>query len=221
MAFWFVVAAAVIVGLIWLAAASRIRVRVRYSRSGHFDELVIIVRALHGIVGYQVTIPEIMIRGRNLVYRRESSASIGNMPVTHKSRWRNGAGVIRRLWNIYRHNPQIQVWIRQTLKKVACTRFRLDFRVGTGDPPSTAMLSGLLWTVYGCAVAVTGHATQLKTTPHGSVEPVYEGTEFGMVWEADFRIRFGTAVLSVFKLGLRAIRTGRSFRYWRQGLAGP
>ncbi|WP_169306563.1 DUF2953 domain-containing protein [Cohnella pontilimi] len=220
LAFWLIVLAAAIVALIVAAWVSRIRIRVRYSRSGNNDQLVVIVRALYGAAGFQAEIPAIMLQSWNLIYRQELEATIGNRLVTRKVRWKVGGGA-GRLLKLYRDNRQVRIWLLDTLKKVDCTRFRLDFRVGTGDAASTAVVSGLLWTVYGAAIAIAGRFMRLKAHPHGAVAPVYDGQEFSVVCETDMELRLGTALLSLMKLGTKAIRMGRTINYWRRSLAGP
>jgi hypothetical protein len=229
MAFWIGVVLALLVGLLVLAILSRIRVRIRYSRSGQLDQAVLIVRAIYGIVRYKLEIPSIMIRGWNVIYRQKTSGNVPGQPTSTEverpltgSRKSKGSTASNAASKLLRQMPKgaLRAWVLETLRKVDCTRFRLDFRVGTGDAPSTAVVSGLLWSVYGCAVAVTGETMKLKARPQGNVQPVYDSSEFAMVWEADFRIRLGAALWSVLKLGLRAIPMGRSIGHWRRALAG-
>jgi hypothetical protein len=214
MAFWFCLALVVLLALVMLAAISRVKVRVRYSRSGENDQLVVVLRALFGAYRYHVVIPAFMVRGWNLVYGIKSSQQFAGQQTVSKPEWRVGAGVIRRLMS--------NKWLRASLKTVECTRFRLDMRVGTGDALLTGICSGLFWTLYGCAVALTSQTVTLKTRPYGGVAPVFGSTqELSVVWEADFRVRTGTFVWALLKNGGRTVIMRQSWKNWRNWVKRP
>lgn len=214
MAFWISAAIAAVILLLILAAVSRLRMRIRYSRSGELDELTLIVRGLYGAYRYRLIIPAILLRARGIYYEQKSSKSIAGDSIENGTHWRKGRAIL--LKTIKAGSP-----LRKMLRKVECTRFRLDFRVGTGDAPSTAVMSGVLWAVRGCFIGFASEVTTLKTTPYGEVEPVYAYPEFSVVWEADFQIRFGTFVWSFLKQWRGMYSLGRQFRYWDKGRAGP
>jgi hypothetical protein len=107
------------------------------------------------------------------------------------------------------------------MKKVECTRWRLDFRAGTGEAASTAVVTGLLWAITGFASGAAGQLITLKTSPHGNVVPNYATTEFSVVWEADFRIRVSTALAAGIKLGKNTIHLRKALRAWRIFISGP
>jgi hypothetical protein len=223
MAFWlWIVFVVVIVGIVGVLL-SRIRLRVRYSRSGKLDQLVVIVQALYGLFHYQVNIPSIVIRGWNVVYREKKA---GDLIENNKPKKRMiGKGTVRRYAEGYRtilqSTKQFRRWVRQSLKKVECTRWRLDFRVGTGDAASTAIVTGLLWAVSSCASGAAGQYITLKTSPQSEIAPNYSEIEFTVVWEADFRIRVGTIFVSFIELGTKTIHLARAMRAWRNLLVPP
>ncbi|PRX73828.1 Protein of unknown function (DUF2953) [Cohnella sp. SGD-V74] len=225
MAFWLWIALAVAAAAIVAAMFSQIKVRVRYSRSGKLDQLVVIVQALFGLFRYQILLPSIVIRGWNVVYREQREGGLPGKEKDAKAKRMLGRRTVRRYIRAYRtvlvSTKQFKRWARTTLKKVECTRWRLDFRVGTGDAASTAVLTGLLWAVSGCATGVADRLISLRASPHGEVTPNYSSPEFTVVWEADFRIRLGTAVAAFFKLGISTVRIGRAIRAWRSWLTPP
>ncbi|QJD82368.1 DUF2953 domain-containing protein [Cohnella herbarum] len=224
MAFWLWIAVLLVVAGLVAALFSRIRVRVRYSRSGHLDQLVVVIQAVYGLFQYQVILPSIVIRGWNVVYREKREDNLAGHKQKQKKRMIN-RGTILRYVRAYRvllmSTNKFRRWVRQTAKKVECTRWRLDFRVGTGDAPSTAVVTGLLWAVSGCASGVAGQYLTLKTEPHGRVTPNYSSAEFTVIWEADFRIRVISALGAVMKLGTNTIRFGKAIRAWRSWLTAP
>lgn len=224
MAFWYWIAITGIALLALLAMLSRIRIRVRYSRSGRLDQLIIVVQALYGLFHYRMVLPSIVIRGLSLVYREKKSGGLTGKGKSNKKRV-IGLRTIRRYWAAYRtllsSTAQFKLWARQSLKKVECTRWRLDFTVGTGDAAQTAVLTGLLWAVAGCASGIAGQTVKLATKPQSRIEPNYAGIEFTVVWEADFQIRVYTVCNSILKLGRRTIRFGKALHAWRRWMTPP
>ncbi|MFC5531697.1 DUF2953 domain-containing protein [Cohnella yongneupensis] len=225
MAFWLWVVIGVIAIALIVALASRIRIRVRYSRSGRLDQLVVIVQALYGLFHYQFVLPSIVISGLNIIYRERKVGGIATIREEKKNKRKLGIGTMRRYWRSYRaiqlSTRKFTKWLRTTMKKVECTRWRLDFRVGTGDAAQTAVLTGLLWAVAGCASGVAGQFIRLATKPQSRIEPNYSATEFSAVWEADFQIRAFAACWSIIRLGTRTLHYGKALRAWRSTLAPP
>ncbi|WP_027085006.1 DUF2953 domain-containing protein [Cohnella panacarvi] len=224
MAFWLWCAAFAVAFLLILAMASRIRIRVRYSRSGKFDQLVVIVQALFGLVHYQLVLPSIMIRGLNVIYGEKKTGGVGTSHEEEKKRM-FGIRTFKRYWRSYRaiqfSTRKFAGWLRSTMKKVECTRWRLDFRVGTGDAAQTAVLTGLLWAVAGCASGAAGQFLKLSAMPQNRIEPNYSEPEFAAVWEADFQIRAFVVLWSMAKLGTRTVNLTKALRAWRATLAPP
>ncbi|TFE29947.1 DUF2953 domain-containing protein [Cohnella luojiensis] len=227
MAFWlWIVLAVVLVGIV-AALFSRVRFRVRYSRSGRLDQLVIVIQALYGLFHYQIILPSIVIRGWSIVYRdkREGGLSGIGTDDQKQNKRKISKGSLLRNARSYRtilfSTKKFRRWARRTMKKVECTRWRLDFRVGTGDAATTAVVSGLLWAVMGCASGAAGQFITLKTSPHGHVMPNYVTTEFSVVWEADFRIRVSSALAAGIKLGTKTIYLRKAIRAWRILISAP
>jgi hypothetical protein len=225
MAFWSWAGAIAAAALAVAAFASPVRIRVRYSKSGKQDQLVVIVRALYGLVRFRTVVPAVMIRGRTVLIRRVTSMQAAGQPNRKAANIRFDWKTMRRKWigyrGVLRSTRGFREWMGRTLKKVECTRFRLDLLVGTGDAPSTAIISGLLWTLFGCAIAMAGKTFTLKAAPHGSVQPVYGRIEFSVVWEADFRVRLGTMLASIIGLGAWIVHIRTAIRSWKRWLSNP
>lgn len=222
MAFWLWCVVGAIVILMIVAMASRIRIRVRYFRSGKLDQLVVIVQALYGLFHYQLVLPSIMVRGLNVIYSEKKETGTGTL---QENKRKFGVRTIKRYWRSYRaiqfSTKKFTRWLRTTMKKVKCTRWRLDFRVGTGDAAQTAVLTGLLWAVAGCASGAAGQFMTLTAMPQSRIEPNYSAPEFSAVWEADFQIRAITAFWSFVKLGTSTVNMRKAIRAWRSWLTPP
>lgn len=225
MAFWHWIVLAIVVVIMLGVLFSRVHIRIRYSRSGRLDQLVIVIRALYGLFHYQILLPSIVIRGWNIVYQKKDSGGLMVQNEGKKTKRKFGKGTIKRYLKAYqtilKSTREFKKWAMETLKKIECTRWRLDFSVGTGDAAATAVVSGLLWAVAGCASGVAGEIVTLKTSPHGQVKPNYSDTEFTVVWEADFSVRISTMMWSIVKLGKRTLRFGKALKAWRNWISTP
>lgn len=221
MAFWLWIASAVAAAVIAGALLSQIRIRVRYSRSGRLDQLVIVIRALHGLFRYQVVLPSIAVRGWSIVYREKAKGGFTGKSKQDEIKfgYRSALRMARAYRSIMVSTNHFRSWAKRSLKKVECTRWRLDVRVGTGDAATTAVAAGLLWGASGCATGIASNLFSFRASARGEVEPNYTEPEFTLVWEADFRIRFGALVWSMLKLGTRTIRIGKAVRAWRAWLS--
>ncbi|THF78329.1 DUF2953 domain-containing protein [Cohnella fermenti] len=227
MAFWLWIGG-IFAAVLLLSVAvllSSVRVRIRYSRSGKLDQLVIIVRALYGAVQTQRTIPTIAIKGWGILYEEKQKAGAVGAEKGRRGKRMIGERTVRRLWKAFRNLrlsiSNLKEWALETLQHVECTRWRIDVRLGTGNAAHTAVLSGLCWTLMGCINGAASRFVRWRTHPHGKVEPVYSGKEFSLVWEADFLIRVSSLVSSLIGLGTRTIKPKAALRAWRTWKAGP
>lgn len=225
MAFWLWIVLAIVVVIIVGVLLSRVHIRVRYSRSGQLDQLVIVLQALYGLFHYQILLPSIVIRGWNIVYRKKDTGGLMAEHEGKTTKGKVGKGKIGRYVKAYKSilqsTREFKRWSFETLKKIECTRWRLDFGVGTGDAATTAVVTGLLWAVTGCASGAAGEILTLKTSPQSRITPNYSGTEFSVVWEADFRVSVSTMLWSFMKLGKRTVRLSKALKGWRSWLTGP
>jgi len=218
MAFWFWLALGVILlaALVLLVSMSSVRIRVRYFQSGGHGRLTVVVRGLYGLVRYRVEIPDVVRRVRTFFFANDSPQPAASA-ARSKPNWLRKIKAMRRKMK----NARPLAWtlpplVRRGLKKVSCTRFRLDFRIGTGDAASTAVLCGLLWTVYGCLVAALAAFVRMKARPHGEVVPEYRAAEFSIVWEADFKFRAGPLMAAALRAMLRQAPPGKILKEWKK-----
>lgn len=202
---------AFLVLLLLAALLSRIHVRVRYAKSGAEDRLIIIIRALYGAYRKQLTFPSVTERiGQLLVEKAKSNKSAEQHCASHR---KPRAGTA-----LFRHGQAKLPRLRKIMKKIQCTRFRLDIRAGTGDAALTGVISGVLWGTHGCAVALVERWLKMRTRPHGAVEPVYNGVEFSVVCEIDCRVRVGTLIAALLFGGIRMASLRQSWSGMRTRL---
>lgn len=224
MVFWYWAAAACFLAAVVAACLSFVRIRIRYSRSGKLDQLIVIVHALYGLYRFNVEIPTIKISKTGLSYHvKEQAEATGAGPTSSKAGKRLiNLRSLRRLKlairEILASVRELKGWMFEGLRKIECTRYRMDIRIGTGDAASTALATGLCWSIMGIATGALDRFIKLRTHPHGQVEPVYAGIELSVVWEADFRIRASAVLAHGLRL-LPRLRYGsalrKAYRDWR------
>lgn len=224
MVFWFWTAAIALLAAAAIAAClSFVRIRVRYSRSGKLDQLIVIVHAIYGLYRFKMEVPTIRFSSSGLSYdfKQKSDTAGAGTEDGGKGRLINMRSIrhIRlTVREALRSARQLKRWMLTGLRKIECTRYRMDIRIGTGDAASTGVATGLCWAFMGIAVGALDRFVRLRTHPHGQVVPVYNDAELSVVWEADFRIRAGTAMVHAFRLLPRlhygaALRN--AYRNWR------
>lgn len=224
MAFWLWGAGASAVVAV-LLLMSRLTVRVRYSRSGRLDQLVVLVKGLYGLYRYRFVLPTIALEGPEIVFDKVQAGGLAGSDGEKKSRFALNrrtyayyAGHLRELLASVR---QFRGWLGRFARRIECTRWRLDFAVGTGDAAATATAAGLFWTISGMAAGLTGRFVRLAAVPDSRVKPNFAAPEFGIVWEADFRIRLGAICWSMLALLGRVRHLRIAVRACRQLAVGP
>lgn len=222
MAFWFWLAVAAAAAAAFLVAMlSSVRVRVRYSHSGKYDQLVVIVKALYGLIRFRAVVPSIIVRSCGIIYQ-QLNTGLGKKEDDRKSFDRHSLRRYRRAFrSLELSTRSFRLWLYRTMKKVECTRWRMDITVGTGDAALTGAAAGLFWAILGCAISATDHFMKLRTHPHGEVKPIFAREEFTVVYEADFRITLGTLTLAGMKLMTRIVSPAKIYRAWRAWTATP
>jgi hypothetical protein len=230
MAFWHwgILAAAALLLAVILVMASFVKIRIRYSRTGTLDQMIVVVHALYGLVRFRQVLPSFSVRSWHVIYVEKKHVALsglfGSGQSSNKKR-KFGIHAMLRYSRAYRNvvksTRQFHQWVRQALKKIECTRWRLDVTVGAGEAAGTAVLTGLLWAAAGCASGVAGHFLKLTGSPKSRIEPNFARKEFTVVWEADFRIRAFSVCFSVFRLGTRTIRIAKAMRAWHMWLTPP
>lgn len=208
--------------LITASLSSMIRIRIRYLRSGNKDRLVIIVHALFGLYHKEIVVPAIAFRDGMLIFRENQTggmAGLGGKQNDGRSKrisWRTVRRYRRSYALLQRSIRQFSKWARHTMKDVDCTRWRMDFHIGTGDAAETAVVAGLLCAVSGCAAGIAGRWVKLHTMPQSRVTTNYVNREFAVVWEADFQMRTYRTTLAVLRLFTRTIKWKQALRAWRR-----
>ncbi|MEK0314179.1 DUF2953 domain-containing protein [Cohnella sp. 56] len=217
MAFWLWTAG--ILGLLavfFAVCLSFVRIRIRYSRSGKLDQFIVIVHALYGLYRFKMEIPTIRIMRSGVSFDTMKKTTKAGAQQSDQSRGRLlNLRSIRRLrllvYDLLRSVREMKSWVLAGLRKIECTRYRMDIRIGTGDAASTGVATGLCWSVLGIAVGLLDRFVKLRAHPYGSVEPSFNAVELSIVWEADFRIRTGTALAHALRV-LPRLQSGGALR---------
>ncbi|HBT48010.1 MAG TPA: hypothetical protein DEA73_09105 [Peptococcaceae bacterium] len=127
-------------------------------------------------------------------------------PLTVRSFGRRGPAVYPlvkgalRLWQ-----RLASVWGR-FLTGTRCQGFRCIVQVGTGDPASTGVFTGLLWNLLGFWLQNLKRQTRSRFRPELAVIPCFEGP----CWRAEFSCRLAFPVARLILAGLQS-----AFLLWK------
>lgn len=89
-----------------------------------------------------------------------------------------------------------------------CEAWSWETRLGTGDPASTAIFIGVLWSVKATAYSMLSHWVNFRETPHFSVVPDYNRAHLAVALDGIFRFRLGQIILMETLVMLRKWKKG-------------
>jgi hypothetical protein len=112
-------------------------------------------------------------------------------------------------------------WTKDTLSHVECTYVRWHTRVGIGDAPETAVVTGLLWGVKSSLLSFVMSRICLKAQPDVQVVPQYNQQLFSTDLICKAQIRLGHVLMAGLRLVVRMLKGQGSLREWRQILFQP
>ncbi|MFC0187871.1 DUF2953 domain-containing protein [Fictibacillus aquaticus] len=95
------------------------------------------------------------------------------------------------------------------LKNVKLYRFRWETVIGTGDASSTAVMSGLLWSVKGIVNTLLYSFLSVQREPHIEVHPVFSHAYSKTHVSGMFSFRIGHAIVVMLRV-TKAWRKSRS-----------
>jgi len=173
-----------------LLAFGRLSVRLEYQRQGRDDHLFLEVAALWGLFRYRVTVPVLGVRmAAGGIPRVNFEVATGDKREVTETCFTQFMTVFRllqyfgRLYTRYRQ-AFLYLWHRLRVR-----RFAWHTLLGTGDPASTGVTCGLLWSVKGFLAGRI--APRRGTSLRISVKPDF------------FRPVFGTSLNLTASLALR------------------
>ncbi|WP_409346558.1 DUF2953 domain-containing protein [Paenibacillus sp. MBLB4367] len=210
-------AGAVAVALLAVLLASRIRLKLYFSRVGADDHLFVEARALFGIVRFKYEVPIIRFLGifEGIEIRSETVDRKKNVLM-------DGVGdnvSPDRFLDLYRKaNVLLERivgfadWVKGTLARVHCTQLQWATYIGIGDAAQTAVLTGAIWGLKTSLLGILFRFVKLDAKPELLVQPQYNRMQFATKVRFMFQMRLGVVLLAGMRLLVRYIRGNRAYK---------
>lgn len=217
---WWGIAAAVVLAAVALILASYIHFNFYLNRVQDQDQISIQVKALFGWIKYRYDIPLVQFVSMSEGVQVKVGEENKHMPMTDQDKETNITwDKIARSYDQFMRfltkvNGYIK-WLKQALKKVHVTEFNWYTRIGIGEAPETAMLSGTIWAIKGTVSGWMLQHVTLEKTPQLSVVPMYNRTLFSTELACITKIRTGNAIIAGLKLLARMRLVKGGFKRWQ------
>ncbi|RAL22679.1 DUF2953 domain-containing protein [Thermoflavimicrobium daqui] len=178
-----------------------IRIEVLYQRTKENDQGRVEVRALFGLIRFQLKLPKLDFKGLDQGIHMKSKANI----IT-KTRMEDKIGPksiqffkekYQELLDHFTDFIEVTNWF---LSKVTCEKWIWHTKVGTGDAAEAGILTGMIWGVKSTLVGFISHYIQWQTYPLLNVQPAFHQAMFDIYFHSIIRFRIGHAILAMKRL---------------------
>ncbi|MCE5285486.1 MAG: DUF2953 domain-containing protein [Pelosinus sp.] len=106
---------------------------------------------------------------------------------------------IRRLINtFFDFFEKYSKFMRKTISSLHCEHFSWHTACGTGDAATTALMTGLLWSLKGTVLQRIKKHSVLEVQPSISIKPDWGTNQFATAFECIFSIRIGHVITAAF-----------------------
>lgn len=203
---------------------SRVRFYGFYSRVENNDRFYVKVRALFGLIRLKFDVPIIKFKGL-LGGVDMKTESVNGMNTNMLA---EGETIIDRekILRYYRKTKlalqatfEMKEWVRDTLRQVSCTDLKWTTRVGVGDAPETAIMTGIVWTLKSSVLAYIFQFVNRDAKPRIRVFPQYNQTHFSTEISCIAQIRLGQAIFAGLHLLVRIMKVKGGIKAWQNILS--
>jgi hypothetical protein len=201
----------VVLTIVALISFSQVKIRLHFSSSLGDDLLALEVEALFGLIKYRYKIPKIDFKGlqQGVTFIIEHFGK--NVPEMHtepdKQKLNINKDRILKMYDKFKlflaQVFDFSEWIKNTLAQFCCTEFRWITRVGIGDAPATAVLTGISSGIKSVFLGYAFKFIRLQTKPWIHVQPQYHQVVFTTSLSCKLNIRLGAVLFSGILLGIR------------------
>jgi hypothetical protein len=214
----------ILFGLVLLVGLSYLRIHFFFSRVKDHDLLSVQFKLLRGLLKFCIVVPYdqyrgvcsgILIKLGALGKKQKSKPDKPKQPFSPE-----------RLSDLFQwakralsHVDEVTDWLRDMFAHVKCSEFRWDTRLGVGDAAETAVATGMLWALKSSIIGFIFHYVVLEVKPQVTIQPQYNDTAFTTELSCHAKIRLGHIFLSVFRLGVRIVRSKGSLKSWQKILS--
>lgn len=191
--------------LLLAVALSDISLTGHVSRKGRDDYMQLDVTVLWGIIRYRLVIPFARFQGTSVKLQSERSGNTLGEKLASSAAESVDAQAAKKLFEKTRDMLRFTRDLSDVVKRMLCSirmkEWRWTTTVGTGDAVSTAMTTGLAWSVKTSVLGVLSQLVRLQASPQLEVIPLFNATAFSTELHYRARIR----VSAVAAMGIRLL----------------
>jgi hypothetical protein len=217
--FWGWIVVLVVLGLILAIGASYIRVDFSFSRQLHNDQLCVDIHALYGLVKYRMNIPIIEFKSLSkgvLVHSKTVNSNSDKM-LDHRKEHITKDRIVdfyEKAKLLVQNTMSLYGWLKKTMLRVECTKLTWTTKVGIGDAPETAIMTGVIWGMKSSLLGFIMSYVQMKTKALIEVAPQYNQPHFSTQCLFAGRIRLVYALWAGIQLVIRIAKVKGGLRKW-------
>lgn len=205
--------------LIYAILISPVVIEGFYQRAGTNDDAELKIKALYGILHYQVKVPIIEFTGQSMQFKQQVSNSGIGFSSEKQMKDEIDVNRVARAIDKMKHALEITYnlkgWMRKTLSRVKLKEWKWITSVGTGDAMWTAMATGIIWSVQTSVFGVLSQMVRVQVEPKMSVNPIYQHPAFTTEWSCIAKISFGYAILAGLQLLVRMKKVKGGEKQWQ------
>lgn len=220
---WIIAAVLFVLFILMLILLSPVVAHFQLQHKSDNDDIEIQIKALYGLLRYEVFIPTIEFSGRVLRFHEKMMKSGPGVSKSNekdegidKDKVDHAIDILKKIVHLTNNLPS---WIMQSLNKVKILEWNWSTSVGIGDAMWTAMTTGFVWSVKTTLLGVISQIVHLKSEPHMAVQPVYDKRSFTTELSCIAQISLGAAVLAGFHFVVRAKKGKENIKEWQNVLS--
>ncbi len=211
------------------AAFSYIKAECFFYKKDQNDELTVRVRALFGLVKYELHIPEIHYTGLAVKLRKHKSFQGFVKPASKQAESSAAADPmsneeiaphdVLHYWDqiqrMIRAARNLKSWSRLVLKRIEIMSWNWQTSAGVQDAMQTAVISGSIWTIKTVITGAVSSSTLFTCKPRLDVQPNFSHPSFTTSFECIAQIRLGNAIVAGIELLIRILKTKGGIKAWQ------
>ncbi|GAX91842.1 DUF2953 domain-containing protein [Effusibacillus lacus] len=193
-----------------------VQVKLRYSREGEDDHLLVQIITLFGLFKYTVEIPVmkiVMNRNKKVKINSELETGFGE----EANQQRIGLSVtLRKIRKIIRvqnelteHLFRFTSRVRKMTKVFRITDIKWKTELGTGDAAMTGTAAGVVWSAKGMVIGIMSHYFSLRTKPRLIVQPDFHELKLSTSVDCIIRFWVGQAIVAGIQMAFYLLREGK------------
>ena len=208
-------AAVLLLLLLVAVGSSHIVIAGNIARKGSDDNAEFDVTALFGLLRYHVNVPVLLFENRELKLKAKAEGPVIGVNETEAEIDKNAIErFFDKFMDILRFTRDLSGLTKHLLSRVKLTNWRWLTAVGTGDAVSTAMATGLAWSVKTTVTGVLSQLVRLRATPHMEVSPQFNRSVFETTLTCTAKIRTIHVMLAGVRLLGRILKVKGGMQGW-------